>query len=120
MGAKLIQLDRFHDNMTSWGQKMLLVHGQFIKLAESLKKERKRQCLSREQAASVSNVSTSFIRDAETDPESCSLGLLLKLIFGLGLRINVNGWNGEFGSIDQDASADQWPAEETDFEMEGL
>lgn len=116
----MIQFDHFHDSMTSWGQKMLLEHGQLLKLADALKKERKRQGLSREQAASVSNVSTSFIRDAETDPESCSLGLLLKLVFGLGLRINVNGWNGEFGSIDQDPSADQWPAEETDFEMEGL
>ena len=85
---------------------MLLEHDQLIKLAESLKKERKRQGVSREQAASICNVSTSFIRDAETDPERCTLGLLLKLVNGLGLRLNVNGWHGEFGVIDDYPLAD--------------
>jgi HTH-type transcriptional regulator / antitoxin HipB len=103
--------------MISWGQKMLLEHGQLLKLADGLKKERKRQGLSREQAASVCNVSTSFIRDAEADPENCTLGLLLKLLKGLGLRVNVNGWHGEFGSIDEYPSADQSPPE-FDAEMD--
>jgi len=88
---------------------MLLEHDQLFKLADALKKERKRQGVSREQAASVCNVSTSFIRDAETDPESCTLRLLLKLVDGLGLRINVNGWHGEFGAIDDYPTADPPP-----------
>jgi len=58
-------------------------------LAQQLALERKRQGLSRAQAASVCNVSTSFIRDAESDPASCSLGRLLQYMTGLGLWIEV-------------------------------
>jgi HTH-type transcriptional regulator / antitoxin HipB len=103
---------------------MLLENGQLLKLADALKKERKRQGVSREQAASVCNVSTSFIRDAETDPERCTLGLLLKLVDGLGLRIKVEGWDGEFGAIDDYSNADplskiyQTPPADTDGEMD--
>ena len=58
-------------------------------LAEMLTKERKRQKLSRSQAAAVCNVSPSFIRDAETHPERCSLGKLTMLVNGLGLTMVV-------------------------------
>lgn len=61
-------------------------------LAGQLASERKRQGLSREQAASVCNVSVSFIRDAETDPGRCSLEKLLQLVLGLGLSVSVTGW----------------------------
>ena len=61
-------------------------------LAAQLLAERKRQKLSREQAAAVCNVSTSFIRDAESDPARCSLGKLLLLVQGLGLSLEVNRW----------------------------
>lgn len=61
-------------------------------LAKRLAAERKRQGLSRTQAAAVCNVSTSFIRDAESTPERCSLGKLLLLVQGLGLSIQVLGW----------------------------
>ena len=61
-------------------------------LGQALEAERKRQKLSREEAAAVCGVSASFIRDAESDPESCSLGKLLRLISGLGLSLNVAGW----------------------------
>lgn len=74
---------------------MLLEHGQLLKLADGLKKERKRQGLSREQAASVCNVSTSFIRDAETEPGRCSLAKLSQVINGLGLTMAVTGWQDE-------------------------
>ena len=60
-------------------------------LAKALVAERKRQKLSREEAASVCGVSTSFIRDVEANPENCSLGKLVKLISGLGLSLNVAG-----------------------------
>ena len=60
-------------------------------LAKALAFERKRQKLSREEAAAVCGVSTSFIRDAEADPANCSLGKLLKLMGGLGLSLNVAG-----------------------------
>jgi transcriptional regulator with XRE-family HTH domain len=61
-------------------------------LAKRLLVERKRQGLTRAQAASVCNVSTSFIRDAEDDPSRCSFALLIKLIQGLGLMLSVEGW----------------------------
>jgi transcriptional regulator with XRE-family HTH domain len=61
-------------------------------LGKALEAERKRQKLSREEAAAVCGVSASFIRDAESDPENCSLGKLVRLISGLGLSLNVAGW----------------------------
>ena len=61
-------------------------------LGKALEAERKRQKLSREEAASVCGVSASFIRDAESDPENCSLGKLVRLISGLGLSLSVVGW----------------------------
>lgn len=60
-------------------------------LAIALSAERKRQKLSREDAAAVCGVSTSFIRDAESSPENCSIGKLAKLINGLGLSLEVSG-----------------------------
>lgn len=60
-------------------------------LAKTLEFERKRQNLSRQEAAAVCGVSTSFIRDAEANPENCSLGKLLKLTEGLGLSLYVAG-----------------------------
>ena len=64
-------------------------------LAQRLAAERKRQGLSRTQAAAVCNVSPSFIRDAESAPERCSVGKLLLLVQGLGLALEVNGWADE-------------------------
>lgn len=58
-------------------------------LAALLTAERKRQKLTRAQAAAVCNVSPSFIRDAETQPERCTLGKLVQLINGLGLTMSV-------------------------------
>lgn len=60
-------------------------------LARVLRNERKRQKLSRQDAAAVCGVSTSFIRDAESTPENCSLGKVAKLINGLGLILEVSG-----------------------------
>ena len=64
-------------------------------LAERFLQERKRQGLSREQAAAVCNVSASFIRDAESDPSRCSLALLLQFAQGLGLRCVLTGWQSD-------------------------
>ncbi len=58
-------------------------------LAKMMIQERKRQKLSRSQAAAVCNVSPSFIRDAETHPERCSLGKLAMLVNGLGLTMII-------------------------------
>lgn len=58
-------------------------------LASLLEAERKRQKLTRAQAAAVCNVSPSFIRDAETQPERCTLGKLVQLVNGLGLTMSV-------------------------------
>ncbi|PZO20239.1 MAG: XRE family transcriptional regulator [Burkholderiales bacterium] len=62
-------------------------------LAQGLITERKRQGLSRAQAAAVCNVSTSFIRDAESDPGACSLALLLRLTRGLGIQLQATHWS---------------------------
>lgn len=64
-------------------------------LAQRLMTERKRQGLSRAQAAAVCNVSTSFIRDAESDPGACSLALLLRLTRGLGIQLEATHWSSE-------------------------
>ena len=64
-------------------------------LAQRLQAERRRQRLSRAQAAAVCNVSTSFIRDAESDPARCSFGKLLLLMRGLGLHMQAQGWSVE-------------------------
>lgn len=61
-------------------------------LARRLLDERKLQNLTREQAAAVCNVSTSFIRDAESDPARCTLGRLLQLTEGLGLKMTLSNW----------------------------
>lgn len=60
-----------------------------LELANLLESERKRQKLTRAQAAAVCNVSPSFIRDAETQPERCTLGKLVQLVNGLGLTMTV-------------------------------
>lgn len=65
--------------------------GTLKELGLALAAERKRQQLSREDAAAICGVSTSFIRDAESAPEHCTLGKLTKLIHGLGLRLTVAG-----------------------------
>lgn len=71
---------------------MHIIPAQLPTLAARLMAERKRQGLSRSQAAAVCNVSPSFIRDAESAPERCSLGKLLLLVQGLGLSLEMNGW----------------------------
>ena len=43
-------------------------------LATALRSVRKRQKLSREQTAAICSVSASFIRDAESDIQNCTLG----------------------------------------------
>lgn len=78
---------------------MQLSPDHFAALALRLATERKRQGLSRSQAAAVCNVSTSFIRDAENAPERCSMGKLLLLAQGLGLTVEVNGWHDELAPL---------------------
>lgn len=75
-------------------------------LAQRLTAERKRQGLSRLQAASVCNVSASFIRDAENDPARCSLGRLLQLAQGLGLTLSATGWYDETPATTSPRTAD--------------
>lgn len=67
-------------------------------LALRLTHERQLQGLSREQLAAVCNVSSSFIRDAESNPGRCSLQLLLQLTEGLGLRATLDSWQNEIKS----------------------
>ena len=74
---------------------MYLTPDNLSELAMRLTAERKRQGLSRVQAASVCGVSPSFIRDAESDPGRCSLVKLLLLATGLGLKASLGGWQGD-------------------------
>lgn len=78
-------------------------------LALRLAHERKLQDLSREQLAALCNVSTSFIRDAESNPGRCSLALLLRLTEGLGLTAAINGWQNDIKNTPQDNSASGAP-----------
>lgn len=64
-------------------------------LAQRMNRERQLQGLSREQLAAVCNVSSSFIRDAESNPGRCSLELLLQLTEGLGLKATIDGWQND-------------------------
>jgi HTH-type transcriptional regulator/antitoxin HipB len=68
---------------------MVIEESSLSELAKVLEIERKRQKLSREEAASVCGVSASFIRDAESAPQNCSLGKLVRLIRGLGLSLDL-------------------------------
>lgn len=81
-------------------------------LAFRIAAERHAQGLSREQAAAICNVSTSFIRDAESKPAHCSLGKLLLLLQGLGLSMAVMGWWDEAEAVQEKAAnpADASPA----------
>ena len=85
---------------------MLLVPASLSTLAHHLTVERKRQGLSRAQAAAVCNVSSSFIRDAETEPARCSLGRLLQYMGGLGLATEVAGWSNPDQALDDRAAVD--------------
>jgi transcriptional regulator with XRE-family HTH domain len=71
---------------------MHLTPNHFAQLAQALTTERKRQGLTRSQTAAVCNVSPSFIRDAESHPERCSLEKLALLVCGLGLTLSIEGW----------------------------
>ena len=66
---------------------------QFAQLAKALTTERKRQGMTRSQTAAVCTVSPSFIRDAESHPERCSLEKLVLLVGGLGLTLDIGGWS---------------------------
>ena len=60
-------------------------------IADTIKAERKRQGLSREQLSGICGVSTSFIRDAESDAAQCTLGRLTQLIEALGMQLDISG-----------------------------
>lgn len=74
------------------GSKIHITSATWAELATRLKLERKRQGLTREQTAAVCNVSTSFIRDAESNPGSCTLERLALFVQGLGLQMSIEGW----------------------------
>lgn len=85
---------------------MLLDPSNLNYLGKLLAAERKRQKLTREQAASICQVSPSFIRDAETDPGRCSLAKLVQLCKGLGLSVAVLGYTPTEDSVDDKTRMD--------------
>jgi ribosome-binding protein aMBF1 (putative translation factor) len=79
-------------------------------LAQRLQRERQFQNLSREELAAICNVSTSFIRDAESTPGRCSTEKLLQLIQGLGLQITISGWHNDIHMDQQKVVSPESPA----------
>ena len=61
-------------------------------LGARLMAERKRLGLSRAQMAEQCGLSVSFVRDAEGNPERCTLARLLRLTAALGLELYAYGW----------------------------
>ena len=61
-------------------------------LGARLAAERKRLGLSRAQVAAQCGLSVSFVRDAESNPERCTLARLLRLSALLGLELYAYGW----------------------------
>lgn len=84
---------------------MHLTSTHFAQLAQALATERKQQGLTRSQTAAVCNVSPSFIRDAESHPERCSLEKLVLLVCGLGLTLSIEGWSKSPANNEQGESA---------------
>ena len=84
---------------------MHLTSTHFAQLAQALATERKQQGLTRSQTAAVCNVSPSFIRDAESHPERCSLEKLVLLVCGLGLTLSIEGWSKPPANNEQGESA---------------
>lgn len=78
-------------------------------LAQRLNRERQLQGLSREQLAAVCNVSSSFIRDAESNPGRCSLERLLQLTEGLGLKATLSGWQNDIKNNPQSDGPSEAP-----------
>lgn len=85
---------------------MLLDPSNLNHLGKLLAAERKRQKLTREQAASICQVSPSFIRDAETTPGRCSLAKLVQLCKGLGLSVAVLGYTPTADSVEDKTRTD--------------
>ncbi len=79
-------------------------------LAQRLQYERQRQDLSREQLAAVCNVSTSFIRDAESNPGRCTVEKLLQLTQGLGLQLTISGLQNDMQANRQEITSTESPA----------
>ena len=84
---------------------MHLTPTHFAHLAQALATERKQQGLTRSQPAAVCNVSPSFIRDAESHPERCSMEKLVLLVCGLGLTLSIEGWSTPPANNEQGESA---------------
>ena len=60
-----------------------------LALAELFTNSRQQQQLSRETLSGLAGVSVSFIRDAERDPASCSVGKLQQLCAALGMNLAI-------------------------------
>jgi HTH-type transcriptional regulator / antitoxin HipB len=83
-----LKINWYGNKMTLQGQKM---SNYFQVIATHIKTERKRQNLTREQMAGICGVSSSFIRDAESDPAKCTLGRLLRVTEALGMQLAFTG-----------------------------
>lgn len=58
-------------------------------LGQLIRAERKAQGLTQEQLAAISGVGIRFVRELEQGKESCQLGLAIKVMQTLGLRLSV-------------------------------
>ena len=56
------------------------------------------------------NVSTSFIRDAESNPGRCTVEKLLQLTQGLGLQLTISGLQNDMQANRQEITSTESPA----------
>lgn len=66
--------------------------GFYAALGARLKAERQRLGMTQAQLAASCGVSLSFVRDAESHPDRCTLGRLLRLFDALGVMLWSGGW----------------------------
>ena len=66
--------------------------GFYAALGGRLKAERQRLGMTQAQLAALCEVSLSFVRDAESHPDRCTLGRLLRLFDALGVMLWSSGW----------------------------
>lgn len=65
-------------------------------IAEAVKEARKRQGLSQDDLAGLTNVGRRFIGDLEKGKETAQIGKVIEILQGLGLSIDISSkWNDE-------------------------
>lgn len=62
-------------------------------IAKIVKEERKKQGLTQEVLAQLTNVGTRFLSDLENAKPTCEIEKVLKILFNLGIKLNYDTTN---------------------------